>query len=86
MRDTWTAGCDTWNMREGATLKLDSGTEVRVDVDPADLQRDEIVLRRVGAGPQPLADRLAVLDRIIATAAPHPAGTTDRLLAADRER
>jgi hypothetical protein len=73
-------------MRERATLKLDSGEEVRVDVDPDDLNRDEIVLRRLGTGPRPLEDRLAVIDEIIATASPHPAGTADRWLAADRER
>ncbi len=73
-------------MREGATLKLDSGEEVRVDVDPDDLDRDEIILRRLNNGPRPLEDRLAVVDQIIATASPHPAGTTDRWLAADRER
>jgi hypothetical protein len=73
-------------MREGATLKLDSGEEVRVDVDPDDLDRDEIVLRRLSTGPRPLEARLAVIDEIIATASAHPTGTTDRCLAADRER
>ena len=73
-------------MREGATLKLDSGEELRVDIDRDDLDRDEIVVRRSGADTRPLEDRLAVLDDIIATAAPHPAGTTDGLLADDRER
>ena len=73
-------------MREGATLKLDGGEELRVDIDRDDLARDEIVLRRPAAQAGALKDRLAVLDNIIATAPPHPAGTTDRLLAADRER
>jgi len=85
-RDTVPSGCDTYGMREGATLKLDSGEEVRVDVDRDDLDRDEIVLRRLGAGSGPLEDRLAVIDQILATASPRPAGTTDRWLAADRER
>lgn len=71
-------------MREGATLKLDNGTEVRVDVDPADLEHDEIVLRRMTAGSQRLEQRLAALDRVIAAAPQRPAGTTDRQLAADR--
>jgi hypothetical protein len=73
-------------MREGATLKLDSGAEIRVDVDPGDLDGEEITLRRLGTGPQPLSVRLATLDRIIAEAVPHPVGTTDRWLAADRAR
>ncbi|MGH2860356.1 MAG: hypothetical protein ACRDLT_02495 [Solirubrobacteraceae bacterium] len=73
-------------MREGATLKLDSGEELRVDIERDDLDRDEIVVRRSGADAPLLADRLGVLDNIIATAEPHPAGATDRLLADDRER
>lgn len=72
-------------MREGATLRLDSGTELRVDVETDDLNSSEIVVRRSAEGAQPLADRLAVLDDIIATGRPHPAGTTDAWLAHDRE-
>ncbi|MGP0039005.1 MAG: hypothetical protein ACLP4R_31250 [Solirubrobacteraceae bacterium] len=73
-------------MREGATLKLDSGEEVRVDVDRDDLDRDEIVVRRT-AQPTPSRDNLlAWIDQHLATAKPHPAGTTDRFLEADRER
>lgn len=72
-------------MREGATLRLDSGTELRVDVETDDLNSNEIVVRRSAEGAQPLADRLAVLDDIIATGRPHPAGTTDAWLAHDRE-
>jgi hypothetical protein len=33
-------------MRERATLRLDSGDEVRVEVDRADLDHEEIVVRR----------------------------------------
>ncbi len=55
-------------MREGATLRLDSGTELRVDIETDDLNGNEIVVRRSAEGAQPLADRLAVLDDIIATA------------------
>lgn len=73
-------------MREAATLKLDNGAEIRVDLDPADLGRDEITLRRISPEEKPLAAKLAVIDRIIAAAEPHPTGTTDRLLATDRDR
>ena len=73
-------------MREGATLKLDGGEKLRFDIDRDELDRDEIVVRRSGADAPALAHRLGVLDNIIATAAPHPTGTTDRLLAEDRER
>ena len=73
-------------MREGATLKLDSGEELRVNIDRDDLDRDEIVVRRSGADAPALAHRLTVVDSIIAAADPHPAGTTDRLLADDRAR
>jgi hypothetical protein len=74
-------------MRERATLKLDRGDELRVEVDPDDLDGEEIVVRRaVGEGPPKLADRLAVIDRHLATAKRHPAGTTDLLLEADRQR
>jgi hypothetical protein len=73
-------------MREAATLKLDSGEELRVDVEREDLDRDEIVVRRVETGESQRERMLAVVDEIIAKAKPHPAGTTDRLLQADRER
>jgi hypothetical protein len=72
-------------MREGATLKLDRGEELRVNVGRDDLEQDEIVVRRSAEGTQPLADRLAVLDDIIATGRAHPARTTDAWLAHDRE-
>ncbi len=74
-------------MREKATLKLDSGGELRVEVDREDLDRDEIVVRRASANGSPGAgDLIAVIDEHLATAKRHPAGTTDRLLRADRER
>jgi hypothetical protein len=72
---------------ERATLKLDRGDELRVEVDSEDLDADEIVVRRTSDNAPPkLADRLAVIDRHLATAKRHPAGTTDRLLQADRDR
>lgn len=73
-------------MRERATLRLQTGEELGVEVDRDDLDHDEIVVRRVGdqaAGTVPLA---SVIDEHLATAVPHPAGTTDRLLEADRVR
>jgi len=74
-------------MRENATLKLDSGDELRVEVDRAELEQDEIVVRRTR---EPSADQtgglLAAIDAHLTAATPHPAGTTDRLLAADRQR
>lgn len=74
-------------MREQATLKLDAGDELRVEVDRDDLERDEIVVRRTDdPGTKPMRDLLEVIDRHLATAKRHPAGTTDRLLAADRDR
>jgi len=75
-------------MREKATLKLDNGTELRVELDSEDLDHEEIVVRRASdngttAGGGGL---IAVLSDHLATAKRHPAGTTDRLLQADRER
>ena len=74
-------------MREPATLKLDRGDEFRVEVDSDDLEDEEIVVRRTADDTAPeLADRLTVIDRHLARAKRHPAGTTDRLLEADRQR
>ena len=73
-------------MREGATLKLDSGEEVRVDVDRDDLEREEIVVRRTAEQTPSREHLLAWIDRHLATAKRHPAGTTDRFREADRER
>jgi hypothetical protein len=73
-------------MREKATLKLDGGEELRVEVDREDLDRDEIVVRRASTNGAPADDLIAVIDDHLATAKRRPAGTTDRLLQADRER
>ena len=74
-------------MRGRATLRLDSGDELRVEVERDELSRDEIVVHRAVENGRPVADGLlAAIDEHLATAEPHPAGTTDRLLAADRER
>lgn len=73
-------------MRERATLRLANGEELGVEVDPDDLDRDEILVRRTSNDAAEPNGLLAVIDEHLATAAPHPAGTTDRLLEADRLR
>ncbi len=74
-------------MREYATLRLDSGYELRVELDVDDLDCDEIVVRRTAnSGSATREVLLAVVDEHLATAERHAAGTTDRLLAADRQR
>jgi len=75
-------------MRERATLKLDTGDEVRVELDRDDLKHDEIVVRRTQGSELSSAGGglLAVVDEHLAGAASHPSGTTDRLLEADRQR
>ncbi|MDQ3630974.1 MAG: hypothetical protein M3417_06855 [Actinomycetota bacterium] len=75
-------------MRERATLKLDTGDELRVELDRDDLEHDEIVVRRTqGFASSPASGGLlAVVDEHLAGAASHPSGTTDRLLEADRQR
>jgi hypothetical protein len=73
-------------MRERATLRLHTGEELGVEVDRDDLDRDEIVVRRVGSQASGTVPLLAVIDEHLAAVAAHPAGTTDRLLEADRLR
>ncbi len=74
-------------MREKATLKLDGGGELRVEVDREDLDREEIVVRRASSGgASESGDLIAVIDEHLATAQRRPAGTTNRLARADRER
>ena len=74
-------------MRAKATLKLDNGTELRVELDSEDLDHEEIVVRRASDNGATAGGGLnAVLSDHLATAKHHPAGTTDRLLQADRER
>lgn len=74
-------------MREKATLKLDNGAELRVELDSDDLDHEEIVVRRAADNGTPAAgDLIAAMDEHLKTAERHPAGTTDRLLQADRER
>lgn len=74
-------------MHARATLRMDTGREVRVEVVSEDAAGDEIVVRRMS--PERSAaqkDLIAIIDAHLADAKPHPAGTTDQLLAADRDR
>jgi hypothetical protein len=75
-------------MGERATLRLADGREVRVEVIREDAGGDEIVVRRLAAVPSEpsVPDLIAVVDAHLAHASSHAAGTTDRLLAADRDR
>jgi hypothetical protein len=73
-------------MKERATLRLETGEELGVEVERDHLDREEILVRRVNDHARAPLGLLAVIDEHLATAAPHPAGTTDRLLEADRER
>lgn len=74
-------------MREKATLRLDNGEELRVELDRADLDHDEIVVRRADAsGASDRGGLIAVIDEHLATAARREAGTADRLLEGDRKR
>jgi hypothetical protein len=73
-------------MREPATLKLDAGEEVRVEVDREDLGHDAIVVHRADVASRDRRRLLKVIDDHLAHSTPSPAGTTDRLRQADRER
>lgn len=73
-------------MRQRATLRLQSGDEIRVELDADDLDHDEIVVRRTVASAAKPGGLLAVIDAHLASAERHAAGTTDRLLDADRQR
>lgn len=74
-------------MADRGTLRLDSGREVRVEVAKTKRDGDEMLVRAIpDPPPAPTADLLTIIDAHLATAAPHAAGTTDRLLAADRDR
>lgn len=79
--------CQTVGMGARAILRLDTGQELRVEVVREDAEHDEIVVRRT-AEPAEASQRdlLAVIDAHLARAEPHAAGTTDRLLAEDRDR
>jgi hypothetical protein len=75
-------------MLERATLRLDTGDEVPVEVVRENTDRDEIVVRRTGAARKaaPTRNLVAAVDAHLAIATPHAAGSTDQALAADRQR
>lgn len=73
-------------MRERATLKLDAGGELRVDVDRDDLEQADFVVRRTDTPDAVAPDLIAIAKAHLAGAQTHAAGTTERLLAADRDR
>jgi hypothetical protein len=76
----------TGGMRERATLKLDAGEELRVEVDRGDLEQADFVVRRTDTPAAVAPDLVAIAKAHLAGAQTHAAGTTDRLLAADRDR
>ncbi len=73
-------------MREPATLKLDAGEELRVEVDREDLNHHAIVVHRAEAESRERRGLLEVIDEHLEYSAPSPAGTTDRLRKPDRDR
>jgi len=60
--------------------------KVAVEVVRKDADLDEVVVSRTGAARETTRPRnlVAVVDTHLASATPHPAGSTDRALAADR--
>lgn len=74
-------------VREKATLKLDAGDQVRVEVDRLDLDGEQIVVHRTAQAPSSGTSRLLdVIDQHLASVTPHSAGTVDRLRQPDRDR
>lgn len=74
-------------MRESATLRLTDGREVAVELDSDDLDQEQIIVHRVEPPEvKTMAAFLKTVDAHRATATPHPAGTTDRLIEEDRSR
>lgn len=69
-----------------ATLKLDDGDELRVELERDDLEREEILVRRTADAQPATRDWADWASQHLATAEKHPAGTTDRFLAADPDR
>jgi hypothetical protein len=73
-------------MREPATLVLSNGEKIKGEIDREALAADDIVLHRAPNEAEPAAKLAAALREHLKTAERHPAGTTDRLLQADRNR
>ncbi len=73
-------------MREPATLVLSSGEKIEVEVDRDALAADDIVVHRAPVAAKSTARAAAAMRAYLNTAVRHPAGTTDRLLEADRNR
>jgi len=73
-------------MRERGTLRLDTGRVMRVEVVGEDPRRHELVVRETDERTAETPDLLTVIDAHLAAAPRRAAGTTDRLLAADRDR
>lgn len=69
-----------------ATLRLNTGDEVPVEIVREHADRDEIVVRRTRAARKdtPTRNLVAAVDAHLASAIPHPSGSTDRALEADR--
>ena len=73
-------------MREHASLHLTDGREIPVEIDTDDLDQVDIVVHKLEGTKHANGSFLDVIDEHLSTATPHPAGTTDRLLAEDRSR
>jgi hypothetical protein len=73
-------------MREHATLKLTDGREFPVEVDSDELDQDQVVVHLLEGTKHRPSSFLDIIDTHLATAKPHPAGTTDRLLHEDQSR
>lgn len=73
-------------MREPATLVLSNGEKIEGEVDREALAADDIVLHRAPAEVKSASKLGAAMREHLKTAERHPAGTTDRLLEADRNR
>jgi hypothetical protein len=73
-------------MRTRAILKLEDGAELPVELERDDLDQEEILVRRTTDARPPTRDLIEWANQHLATAEKHPAGTTDRWLAADRDR
>jgi hypothetical protein len=73
-------------MRESATLVLSNGEKIEVEVDRDALAADDIVVHRAPVEAKSASRAAAVMREYLKTAVRHPAGTTDRLRQADRDR